>query len=587
MINVDDAFLKKYFTDNYKHPAGKECCVLYDALRIHFNGEFPTKLISERRPNESEFIFAYRKANYKPKTKIICSRVESSLSKIRRSPDWVIKFAPNENKSIDEAETLEQYINYKFPIFTSLTNWAFAVLLRNILVDVNAVCVVMPLMLDGEEYEYPEPFPFIFNSNQIIDFVDNKYCVLDHTEKCSYTHEGTQYHNGRVVIIVTDMQVMRYEQDNTNGHISLKYFYDHNIGEMPAFKLRGKYKEIRDGMIIWESRISGMVPELDDFVNMSSDLQAQVVQHVFSEKWTWGLNDQCKECEGMGVVNSGTDAGMITCSSCNGTKKIKVSPYNVVNVRPANVNMGEQTAPIPPGGYFSKESVPEMTELLDKLLDKCEHSALSAINMEFLSKVPAAVSGVSKSYDRDEANNTVHAICEDLVSVLDHVCYFINEYRNIIVVPDVNTREGMLPMIAVPESYDLINSTLLVEEMKIARESGMNNFYISKMQIEIAAKKYPNDPLFPKLLECYIELDPFAGQSEDEKLIRLQNEGITIDEYILSSNVKDFVAQALEDDFGFLDKTLKEKRAFVQKYIDVVKNSNSAKAALMPTNFGY
>lgn len=121
MIPIDESFIKKYFTDNYVNPlynakatdelnnylgnADKGKCVyLYNALRIHFNGEFPSRLVNQRRPNESEHSFNYRKANYKPKTKIICNRVLNSLSKIRRSPDWSVKFELD-TKKIPDKET--------------------------------------------------------------------------------------------------------------------------------------------------------------------------------------------------------------------------------------------------------------------------------------------------------------------------------------------------------------------------------------------------------------------------------------------------------------------------------------------------
>lgn len=577
-------FVNRYFKANYEYPSKKEAVKLYKALRVHFNGEFPKEVISQRRPNESPFSLDYREKSYKPKSKIICSRVTSSLGKIRRSPDWNIKFPPERPAVIDPEYTLEKYINHDFPIFNSLTMWLFSVCMRNYLMDSNAVWAVVPRNeqeeLDADD-KYIEPFPYIFNSDKVIDFVEGKYAVLESQDQSTYKVGDATFNDGRVVIILTDMQYARYEQvkpEREEGYMALKTYYRHNIGELPAGKLRGLYKCIEGGDILWESRISGMVPELDDFVTKQSDLDAQIAQHVYSEKWVWSPNDDCGTCGGIGEIE--LEKGVETCPDCQGKKKIKQSPFLITRIRPSNAGLNEQAAPIPPFGYLEKKDVAEMTELLNKLLHECEYGALSAINMEFLSKAPLAESGIAKTVDRDEANNTVHAITEDIVSIGDKIVYFCNEFRYGTIITDKKTRESWLPSIPVPETYDLVNTPILLAEMKSAKESGMSQPYISKMQVEIASKKYPNDPNFSKFMACCFALDPFSSITDDDKIVRLQNDGITEDDYILSCNINLFVSQAIEDDNKFIDKPLAEQRKAMQKYVDEVKKKNESSSKL-------
>lgn len=577
---IDEAFVNKYFKNKYVHPAYNATIEMYDNLRVHFNGEYPGKLIDERRPNESEHSKDYRKKIYKPKTKATCTRITNSLSKIRRSPDWIVKFEDDFKTRIPEAESPERYINYDFPYFKSITTWLFAVCLKNYLMDANAVCAVVPLNRPvAGSNEFVKSFPLVFNSNQVIDYVEGQYAVLQSNEMCKYTQAGKEYYNGRVVIIVTESQFVRYEQTTLEGRMDPVYYYDHNIGSMPAFKLGGQYHMSHDNVTIWESRISGILPDLDEYVRMYSDFQAQLVQHVFSEKWTWGMNDQCTDCQGTGYHNNNVN---VPCPTCNGTKKIKITPYSVTNVNPANTNLGQQPAPIPPLGYISKESVAEMTELLDKLLDKADYNALSAINMEFLAKVPLAESGIAKGYDRDEANNFVHAICEDLVSIADSVCYYVVEYRYPTYVPSKEERKKLLPQIAVPETYDLLNTQYLMAEMKAAQDAKMSTTFLNKMQVEIAAKKYPNDPEFIDMMECIYDLNPFPSSSIDDIVMMAQNKYITEMDAVIACNIDNFVQQAYEENDAFLDMEYADQKKIIEAMAAAKIKQNSVSDLIIP-----
>ena len=229
MININQAFIDKYFKDGFKYSSYLTTVELYNELKIHFDGEYPYKLIDVRRPNENEESKEYRKQIYQPKTKACCTRITNSLSKIRRSPDWLIKFT-DIPASIPEDESPEIYINDKFPFFGSLTTWIFSICLKNYLIDSNALCVVAPLSFpeDGS-LEYVKPFPRIYNSPKIIDYVEKEYAVVESNEKSTYTDGNVKYYNGRIVLIITTTQYVKYEQTDTKGGMTRSAYYNHNI----------------------------------------------------------------------------------------------------------------------------------------------------------------------------------------------------------------------------------------------------------------------------------------------------------------------------------------------------------------------
>src|SRR5688500_12015140 len=99
--------LKPYFVDKKTHyyyeKAEKKC----SAFEPHADGCYPTELIECRRPNEPLEVQEYRKKIWVPKTLPSFQRILSSLGKIRRSPDWSIKYPElSEFTKIREGETL-------------------------------------------------------------------------------------------------------------------------------------------------------------------------------------------------------------------------------------------------------------------------------------------------------------------------------------------------------------------------------------------------------------------------------------------------------------------------------------------------
>jgi hypothetical protein len=168
MPKISNQLLQTYFLSSNRHPIFTETVNLYDGLRIHADGEFPTSMISERRPSESEEILEYRKKTYKAITKLPVSKVITSLSKIRRSPDWAMKFDNDKiPKTILEEETLEHYLNNKLPGYGNIIDWAFGILLKQNCIDANAVVAVLPLSATVDN-EYTKPVPLIFNSDHVL-----------------------------------------------------------------------------------------------------------------------------------------------------------------------------------------------------------------------------------------------------------------------------------------------------------------------------------------------------------------------------------------------------------------------------------
>lgn len=582
--------LQKYLQKTIKHKSFPETVKLYNDLKIHFDGTTPDSLIDQYRPNESKTIKEYRVANHRAKTKGTCNKILSSLSKIRRSQDWNIEYDEKElPASIKSDETLQEYLEKKFPKHSSLTNWMFSVGLKNYLIDANAVVAVIPTNIVGEKSEYLKPEVFVFNSNKVIGYSEENYCVLEGIAENEYSNDGSFLKSKAIFWVITNEFIQKFEQSGSEHRAVLNY--SHGLGKMPAFKMRGLYKESIDSDTIWESRLSSILPDFDQALMIFSDFIAELVQHIHSEKWQYNMNS-CETCNGTGFIikkNTGLtqQTGKAHCPTCDGGR-IKTTPYgNMVY----NMSMLNQfpNLPTPPAGYLQKNV--EVVKELDRLIDKFIYSGLSALNMEYLAESPLNQSGTAKEVDKDELNNFVHSIAEDIVYIMERISKIVCDYRYKELIPNEVERDKMLPKINVPEKFDLLGSQYFVDEFSKLKTAGISTNILVELEVEIASKKFYNDPLIAKKTQALFELDPLPGINNDEKMTMLSNKGITYKDYVVSCYLLHFVNRAInehlaaENSKAFLDMDTEEKEkiiyAYAEKKLKEIDTAEQLKADIM------
>lgn len=562
-IEFTDEQLKLYFSGKYHHPLHEEASRRAYEMRVHADGMYPVSLIDERRPHESTAVKEYREKIWKPITKPYYGKVLQALAKIRRSTEWSIKFdAEAVPPRVPQGETLEEYLMKQFPKFTSVVNWAFSLLLREYSIDANAW---IALMVDETvaENQFLKPEPVIFRSGQVIDAVAGQYLVVLSDDKVTYEVGGTVHVDGDRYYIFTTAEIQRWDQIDAGRKFGMTWSYVHNIGRVPAFQMRGVVIQANDAGFLNESRMAPMLPRLDEAAREYSDLQAEVVQHIHSEKWEVG-QDECAACHGEGMIQlAGFKSSKITCDSCAGTGFKPRGPYTKLIVKPQMA--GEASQPTPPMGYLQKDT--NIVEVQDKRIEGHIYHALAAVNMEFLMQTPVAESGIAKAYDADETNNFVHAVAEDIVAILDDVAYFTNELRYKLLVPDAAMREAMLPTIAVPERFDLFSAAMVEKELADAKNNKVNPVILNAMEIGYAQKKFSADPDVRDRLALMLELDPLPNISDDSKMMMLQNGGITKETYIVSCNIYAFIARGIDEKGDrFFDMELKDQKALMYEY---------------------
>lgn len=552
--------LEPYFYKNKKHEAYELTCKLYNDLKKHANGEDMGDIISERRPSESDNI-----KNYRSKIQVAITKGEgvglviATMGKIRRSPDWAVKFEGEVPARIKEDETPEKYFNHKYPYYDSITNWCFSVLMKEYLVDANGVILIMPLE-ESAPSDYLNPLPIIFNSDQIYE-LNNEWALLKSKEN-SYYNEGTMKWEGNVFYVVTDEEIVRYSQQPDKTYRVTREI-DNPLGKLPIVHMFGVYYKNTARYTIWESRIQGMVPRLTEYVREFSDMQAEIVQHVHSEKYSF-VQQACTSCESTGRIKKNNKN--VICPECKGTGSVVTSPYNsTYSVRMAKTNLGEQQIPTPPIGYIQKST--DIAKLQDERVEKHMYKAFCSISMQHLFQMPLNESGYKKELDMDESITMVHNVAEDVVRICDKVIQASIDWRYGAIVENEEERKQLYPFIPVPEKFDIISTNYLMEEVQKAKTSQLNPSIIQALEKEIAVKKFYTDKETKDTVLNIIELDPLPFPVE-QKMTLFADGVITEEDYIISTYIQQFVKRAVRENKDFFTLEYDQKREILEGYAD-------------------
>lgn len=572
-MKVTKEFVEPYLKGGKRHSAYDITVDIADHLSFHFDGyvyreikkfgdrdnPYFTQLIDTRRPSESDHIKEYRRKIYLPITKQPCFKIVNSLKKIVKSPDWNINWSKSlKPAKVKEEEQLEVYADTNLPFFNSVENWFYSYGLKEILTDPNGLICVLPTNYEVNSDEYRKPYPYFINSCHVYDYLEGEYAVFRSNKSYEY-RVGNTTKKEFVVNVVTKEEIweVRWIDDK---NISMTLVLQLNFNKMPAFRAGGVYKEIIDNSSVFESFVSPILPGLDAAAREISDLDAEVVQHIFTTMWYYA-SQGCASCNGTGnVIKQGKQ---ITCSTCDGNGVMVKSPFKDIVIKPGTLD--EQTPKPPFAGHVEKNT--EIVKIQDERIDNHIFKALASINMEFLAQVPLSESGKAKEVDRDELNNFVYGVAYHSVeNVIKKIYQYINEIRVMALNLSDKDKKEMMPAIVIPERFEILSESYLQDQIGAARTAQVDPLIITTLELDFVCKKYENYPEIREKIKSMKELDPFPTLTPEQKDAGIISGTMLKEDVMLSKYIVSFVERAVNEEKDFLIKDYEEKLAIVQGY---------------------
>jgi len=551
-----------YIIDGNKHSYYDYTVQHAAEMSVHIKGDQPGALLNDYRPNEPAEIHGYRLRIWQPITKSSSKRAISVIQRINNSRYYSIDF-PAQPDSI--TDTLETYLTTNYPRFDSLIHWLFDVALKDMLNDPNGVVAVLPIDLDVPDNEYYQPYTFCYRSDQVIDKGENYYTILL-DEKSPVKVGQVEKMEGNIYYVFTETQLIEFRQVGVKADDKYEQttLLTYNLSDPPVFELGGEYVSGTYPMI-YESFMSGILPFWNDAVREYSDKQANFVQHVYLERVEMQVRCDARGCvpqeelQGMYGIKSGD--GCKVCERCSGTGYISGrSPYGITVVKDKDWKEGQEKMEFPGVTYIDKptEIVTLLTDDIKELIKK----GFEAINMDILNEVGENQSGVAKTIDRSDLDSFLLSISNRLFNIYSMAAYYIGYFRYSNVLQDW---QSYLPEVNKPTNFDVLTSGMLADILQAAKQAKLNPHLIDELEKDYVNKQFGSNEKLRRKHTLYIELDPLSNVSEEDKYTRLINGGITRTDYIVSSNIKQFVNRALQEQ-DFLELERSEQLAILREY---------------------
>lgn len=583
---TDESVLKEYLSDisakkPVRHENYQDNVDHYKEMAVHIDGESPTELLEKQRPNEDPAARDYRISVFQPITKSRSKKIINTLSRIKNSKNFSIVFPSQIAATIPPEESLEQYTMKDFHPFKAIDNWLFTVVLKQDLLDANSICVWLPLNLAEVENDnslFLKPAPFVFGSEQIVDFQSNVYYTVLLNETRPYKDEAGKNKPGCIFHIYTQNEIISAtEIGEKKGKkvFEVEIVYQHNFGKTPVVEFRGELAK-KTYPFRYESFIAGILADWNEALRLNSDLRVQYTNHMYLERVEIQTECDNERC-GMGTERGyclDDDMARHACRRCKGSGYISGrGPFNTTVVRADNA-LNPDAKTIFPGVQYIDKPI-EIIQETKKEVQDCINQGFSSINMEILQEVGANQSGVAKTIDRTDMDAFIGDVSDNMFRILEESFDFINLWRYNEILSDKELEDNM-PAIIKPTNFDVISYQSVMNEIKSASEAKVGSPVIQKMNLDFVDKRY-NDPKFTSFSKNLIELDPLYGKNEDEKGFILSNMGISKEDYIVSCQIERFMLDAIAADENFLDKTRVEKqtvlRALAKKEIQTLEVS--------------
>lgn len=562
---VNDDFgkfiLKSIDDEKHRHECYAKCVEHCEDMSVHLYGDMPTKLLDMVRPREEEETKKYRKAAYQPTTKSTAEKGVAIVTKIFNPSLYSIQWPAN-NTSADK---LRLYSMEYYPEYNSVTAFLQQTAIKKMLADPNAVLAVTLIDFDITDIERPQPIAKIYGSKNIWYQDRNFYMIFKKRVEqgggrgdlfffCIYDKEK-----------IVEITVEKVTPDKVQIVELAKYI--HKFDEVPVWHLRGVPEVLDNGTIWYKSFFEAAIPFWNLAINHESDLFGAFINHLHPIRVE--LAEECSYIMDGQRCKKGTiyfpDGKNSTCPSCHGTGSRSVrSPYGVYQYNKEKLST-EGASGLTPVEFINVPT--EATQMLQDRVEMLLEKGLFALNMDILNKVGENQSGVAKVIDRDELYDFLYRISTVMFDIhLANIFYFFNKFM--FGISDKSKANENLPEINKPVQFDISSSLELMEEMKAAKDAGVNPQYLREAQKEVNNKKFASSPDIKAKLDLMLDLDPAPEYDVETVKLAIDSGLLQKELAVIHTNIEYFVDKALFEHKNFQDLTKEKKIEILKGYAE-------------------
>lgn len=510
----------------YPKPAAKPLWVSdYEETIVHTRGKYPGKLISERRPNEPESVWDYRKANYRKITKFPFNQAITNLQRILSQSNVDVKYPEN----------LKEFLSGNNFSRASFLHYFQKKVVRRMIEEANGLLLWFP---SGEgvndQTAKVDIVPILVPVDRIEHYDENVLTFL--SDEHSLVAVGkNQELTGKVYYSVFKDEIWKRFQTGKKGDEEYSWIlhYRTNMGFVYALVLGGdeSAEEIqvsgqseKETILYLSSYFNSAVSIGDECIVQFSDSQGVIVSCSSPIRMVDPVSCWAEGCHNGKITVKGKHH---SCSRCHGTGIVPApsGPYDVI-VRAKKGSIDKQEISESKGVEFLHPEV----GILDfgvKHWQQLLSMVKEALNLLFIQE---AQSGIAKEIDR-----------EDKLSFLDKVGQNVYLYlvRNSIqIIHKLRFPNEDFPEVSIslPATFVVKKESELIGDLATMREKSAPAFLVTEVLREIIAKRYNADPVRLKMFDVQVAYDPYFTYTVQDK-ISMQAMGAISDVDFQKSNL--------------------------------------------------
>jgi hypothetical protein len=560
----------------YRHPCYQETCEHAEVMSWHLYGEKPESLLSRTRPREDPEVKQYRLDNYEPTTKSAAEKALNIVSKIFNPNLYSIRWTDESESS----KKLKEYTLDYYPEYNSVVNFTKDVLLRKMIADPNGIAAVKLQKVPEKTSEEIKPIISLYGSSAVWNYdVDHFLVFIKEEEEGAGSEKICWYY----FEYYDDSNFIEFRAYITSrGELTIEDIsrYNHNFGEIPAWKLQGKPEAKDTGEVIYKSFFDAAVPYWNLAITHESDVLGAFINHMHplrveaSEECNFIWQNQYKCFKGSILMDTGEK---MTCPKCDGSGYKSGSPYGVIKVPRPKADEQEGFTPANAVTYVNVPTEP--TKLLEDRAARMEKKGMWALNMDVEDEVGENQSGVAKVIDRSAQYDTLYNIGSVVFDThLQNFFYFTNAYMNGVADKSIGKdAKNNLPQINKPTQFDIASTTELVNNYKVAKESGLDSNYLQIKQIEIQSRDLTTNPDLKKFTTLILDLDPLPGLDQMTISANVSKGFVRNIDAIIHFNIKRFIEKALKEDKNFFEKPKDEQIVKLEEFAKQYETENKPK----------
>lgn len=465
----------------------KKSCQHADEVEVHACGDFPTKLIGANFPGETNEERDYRKSSFQPVTKPYWQKAMKMLNRIWAEQNYVIDW--------NNDDAAKKYFTEDFPISDSIISYFKTIVTTYKITEPNGVlCITFDIPqkeIDGtiipDDTQELAPYCIIYDTDDVIMYQNDRFALVVSDEKTDIQYGNGTVKQGYVFYLYDNENIYRIYQvgKKVDWTFQTDIYYQHNLGYVPAWKLKGTPDDVIDNSILYTSYFSPALPHLNEALIIHSTNKA--VRNKVSYPTRVYYDQKCNNngCSGGKIwVGEGEDMKQENCPTCKGTGSVRISPFtDYVHQAPTATNdTGVQSMAFPGMTYVSPDGA--IIQQNEDVIDKYLQTAFSFLNIEVMNGNQKGLNdptATKSKIDRDEQYISMLDISNELFQLL---------YFSIDAIYQLRYRAESPIKIKPPVNFDLLSGDELTTRLTTAKTAKLPDMAVSEMTVQLMQQEY-------------------------------------------------------------------------------------------------